>query len=73
MSYIFEKIDENLSDEEFLIEHRKRSYRKLGLLSEQQIDELMSTQDPKEHSKKYQKFVYLALEQKRLKNKELTI
>jgi hypothetical protein len=73
MSYIFEKIDENLSDEEFLIEHRKRSYRKLGLLSEQQIDELISTQDPKERIKKFQKFVYLALEQKRLKNKELTI
>lgn len=72
MSYIFEKIDENLSDEEFLIEHRKRSYRKLGLLSEQQIDELMSTQDPKEHSKKYQKFIHLALEQKKLKNREFT-
>lgn len=72
MSYVFEKIDENLSDEEFLIEHRKRSYRKLGLLSEQQIDELMSTQDPKERSKKTQKFVYLALEQKKLKNREFT-
>ena len=73
MSYVFEKIDENLSDEEFLIEHRKRSYRKLGLLSEQQIDELMSTQDPKEHSKKYQKFIHQALEQKKLKNREFTI
>ena len=72
MSYVFEKIDENLSDEEFLIEHRKRSYRKSGLLSEQQIEELMSIQDPKEHSKKYQKFIHQALEQKRIKNSELS-
>jgi hypothetical protein len=73
MAFEFTKIDDNVSDEEFIIEYRKQNYRKLELLSEEQIDELISTQDPKEHSKKFQKFVYLALEQKRLKNKELTI
>jgi len=73
MSFEFTKIDENLSDEEFIIECRKQDYRELELLSEEQIEELMSIQDPKEHSKKFQKFIHLALEQKRLKNKELTI
>ena len=73
MSYVFEKIDENLSDEEFIIEHRKQCYRRTELLSEEQIDELMSTQDPKERIKKYQKFVHQALEQKKLKNREFTI
>jgi hypothetical protein len=73
MAFEFTKIDDNVSDEEFIIECRKQNYRSLELLSEEQIDELISTQDPKEHSKKFQKFVYLALEQKRLKNKELTI
>lgn len=72
MSYIFEKIDENLSDEEFIIECRKQDYRELELLSEEQIDELISTQDPKEHGKKFQKFIHLALEQKRKKNSELS-
>ena len=70
MSFEFTKIDDNLSDEEFIIEHRKQCYRSLELLSEEQIDELISTQDPKERSKKTQKFVYLALEQKRKKNSE---
>ena len=73
MSFEFTKIDENLSDEEFIIECRKQDYRELELLSEEQIDELISTQDPKERSKKTQKFVYLALEQKKLKNREFTI
>lgn len=73
MSFEFTKIDDSLSDEEFIIEYRKQNYRSLELLSEEQIEELMSIQDPKEHSKKFQKFVYLALEQKRLKNKDLTI
>lgn len=73
MAFEFTKIDDNVSDEEFIIECRKQNYRKLELLSEEQIDELISTQDPKEHSKKYQKFIHLALEQKKLKNREFTI
>jgi hypothetical protein len=73
MSFEFTKIDDNVSDEEFIIEHRKQNYRSLELLSEEQIEELMSTQDPKERIKKFQKFVHFAFEQKKLKNKELTI
>lgn len=73
MSFEFTKIDDNVPDEEFIIEYRKQNYRELELLSEEQIDELISTQDPKERSKKTQKFVYLALEQKKLKNREFTI
>jgi hypothetical protein len=73
MAFEFTKIDDNLSDEEFIIEYRKQNYRELELLSEEQIEELMSIQDPKERSKKTQKFVYLALEQKKLKNREFTI
>ena len=73
MAFEFTKIDDNVSDEEFIIECRKQNYRKLELLLEEQIDELISTQDPKEHSKKYQKFIHLALEQKKLKNREFTI
>ena len=73
MAFEFTKIDDNVSDKEFIIECRKQNYRKLELLSEEQIDELISTQDPKEHSKKYQKFIHLALEQKKLKNREFTI
>lgn len=72
MSFEFTKIDDNLSDEEFIIEHRKQCYRSLELLSEEQIDELISTQDPKERIKKFQKFIHLALEQKRKKNSELS-
>lgn len=72
MSFEFTKIDDNLSDEEFIIEHRKQCYRSLELLSEEQIDELISTQDPKEHGKKIQKFIHQALEQKRKKNSELS-
>lgn len=73
MAFEFTKIDDNVPDEEFIIECRKQNYRKLELLSEEQIDELISTQDPKEHSKKYQKFIHQALEQKKLKNREFTI
>ena len=73
MAFEFTKIDDNLSDEEFIIEYRKQNYRELELLSEEQIEELISVQDPKERSKKTQKFVYLALEQKKLKNREFTI
>ena len=73
MAFEFTKIDDNVPDEEFIIEYRKQNYRELELLSEEQIDELISTQDPKEHSKKYQKFIHLALEQKKLKNREFTI
>lgn len=72
MAFEFTKIDDNLSDEEFIIEYRKQNYRELELLSEEQIDELISTQDPKEHGKKFQKFIHLALEQKRKKNSELS-
>ncbi|MGN1394022.1 MAG: hypothetical protein ACI4V7_08350 [Succinivibrionaceae bacterium] len=60
MSFEFTKIDDNQSDEEFIIECRKQDYRSLELLSEEQIDELISTQDPKEHTKKFQKFVHQA-------------
>lgn len=42
MSFEFTKIDDNLSDEEFIIEHRKQCYRSLELLSEEQIEELIS-------------------------------
>ena len=72
MAFEFTKIDDNVSDEEFIIECRKQDYRKLELLSEEQIDELISTQDPKEHGKKFQKFIHQALEQKKLKNREFT-
>ena len=68
MAFEFTKIDDNLSDEEFIIEYRKQNYRELELLSEEQIDELISTQDLKKDHKKI-KFVYLALEQKKLKNR----
>lgn len=73
MAFEFTKIDDNVSDEEFIIECRKQNYRELELLSEEQIDELISTQDPKEHGKKFQKFIHQALEQKKLKNREFTI
>ena len=73
MAFEFTKIDDNLSDEEFIIEYRKQNYRELELLSEEQIEELMSIQDPKEHGKKFQKFIHQALEQKKLKNREFTI
>lgn len=73
MAFEFTKIDDNVPDEEFIIEHRKQCYRELELLSEEQIDELISTQDPKERIKKFQKFIHLAFEQKKLKNREFTI
>ncbi len=73
MAFEFTKIDDNVPDEEFIIEHRKQCYRRTELLSEEQIDELLSTQAPKERIKKYQKFVHQALELKKLKNREFTI
>ena len=73
MSFEFTKIDDNVSDEEFIIECRKQDYRKLELLSEEQIDELISTQDPKERFKKTQKFVKVKLKMYNFANLNMTI